>query len=713
MKRRASAATPSLFSPLQTVGGLPSTKRLRPKFRTYSNAATLGLIAQCLLVFASPASHAGEGISSPDIVKEIAECLHQRGEFVVYPKRCVSPLTPLAPSTLLIPPSTPPEINANLPFNISQDEIYGICHKNDPRALRGDIVKRIVDQAGSTIGPMGIRIIGGVYCDRLDLAGLDLQYSLILDSALFTSGILARNLRVKGDFSIDGGLVFGYLLLNRARIYGSFYHGSGFIWREIVTDTKIEGTWHQAGTVIFDQAQFQSVDLSGDLDLTDSALGILSVDSSQIREGLILNDSEARCRYEIKRSDIGFLLAERAGFGSGIRRLDDNEAENDTATVPAKSWWLKFWKGKKEDLTVGQRKAQGSLTSPAVRELIKATECFADDVLRNEAWARFAVLETQIRANMCLRDFGWLQWPSKEYKLEAHPKSALLFNGTNVGLGLIVTFREDKSDQASPAIRDTRSFEAKGVTAGSLVFEFSTHSAYVTELDGLKFGRIYGERTHGNLASCQFKSETAISGKPSTSGHSFRPVPPTVEDVAAWLQQNTAVNSSTQPFTAFAEAFESIGEDARSLRVARATQELWNRTYDWWKARPFPIGWSSTSFRATFIDSIPIAFHWILGTLVDHGYRPEKAIYGVLITLGVFWWIFWFQLKIVAFETTYGEEQKRTTTKRPKPLPIGFLFLFDRLIPAFEIRKENYSIGKVYRRVSPFFRSIPKKSKYL
>jgi hypothetical protein len=39
-------------------------------------------------------------------------------------------------------------------------------------------------------------------------------------------------------------------------------------------------------------------------------------------------------------------------------------------------------------------------------------------------------------------------------------------------------------------------------------------------------------------------------------------------------------------------------------------------------------------------------------------------------------------------------------------LPVGFLFLFDRLIPAFEIREENYSIGKVYGRVSPFFKRL-------
>ena len=259
------------------------------------------------------------------------------------------------------------------------------------------------------------------------------------------------------------------------------------------------------------------------------------------------------------------------------------------------------------------------------------------------------------------------------------------------------------------SIGESRSFEAKGLTAGSLIFEFSEQtSIYGTQLDGLKFGRI-----HNNLANCEFKSETDLpNGK--TSGSSARPVPPTVEQVATWLSRSQKPSSSSQPFTAFADAFENIGEDATSLQVARASQELWDKTYDWLNSSPFPLGWSLRSFRSTFLDSIPLAFRWVLRAVADHGYRPGKAVYGVLLTLAFFWSIFWLKLNIVAFESEKKPDaaSKATQAGQADPnsasvaeaetglLPVSFLFLFDRLIPAFEIRQENYSIGKVYGRVA-------------
>ena len=84
-------------------------------------------------------------------------------------------------------------------------------------------------------------------------------------------------------------------------------------------------------------------------------------------------------------------------------------------------------------------------------------------------------------------------------------------------------------------------------------------------------------------------------------------------------------------------------------------------------------------------------------------------MYGVLITLLIFWLIFWLRLNIIGFEPEQKAEARsqpelnfaQGTFAAPKVLPIGILFLFDRLIPAFEIREENYSIGTVYGRVSP------------
>lgn len=668
-------------------------------------AAALVVLSQYIPLLGSPATGADDQIKSvsESVVKEIADCLSQRGEFLVDPKE---------PENRCITPRGDPPTNPGLPFDVSRNEIDRICRDHDRRALSGDLIKRIVAQAKDSIGPMGIRIIGGVYCNQLDLAGLDLPYSLILDKAVFRRGIAARNLRVKGDFSFDGALVFGYFTLNRAHIDGSFYDGSGFIDREIITDTKIEGTWHQSGTIIFSFAQFQGVTVSGDIDLSDSALGRFSIDSSQVRGGLILNDSEARCSYDINTSDFGFLLAERAGFGTGTSK-DLNGETMQNATPVVYSWWLKFWKKPgAADITEGQQNAQRLLRSPAVRELVygkNGRRCGAELA---EPDIRFAVLETRIRTNMCLRSFVWLEWPRDEYEVERLPESAVILNGTNVDVGLIVTFESDKPDNTtSSTIRGRRLLEAKGLTAGSLIFEFSEDkSSYATQLDGLKFGRI-----HSNLANCEFKSETPTAKPSGTSG---RPHPPTVEQVKTWLTRNTDQASSSQPFTAFAAAFEAIGEDATALRVAQSDQELWDRTNDWWRAPPFPREWSVASFRATFLDTMPIAFQWGLGFVADHGYRPGKVVYFVLITLGIFWLIFWFWLKIVAFVpeekkdtgqhvSSTNHAQGDTILKGPtithRLLPIGFLFLFDRLIPAFQIREENYSIGTVYGRRSRFF----------
>jgi hypothetical protein len=223
----------------------PFPQNLATKLSRCAVVAVFATFPQCVLTLSSLEARADDEIkfTTPDaVVKEIAECLHHRGEFLVDPQDSTNQC---------IAPHWGAKIRPELPFNLSRDEIDKICRDGDRRALSGDTIKRIVAQANGSIGPMGIRLINGVYCDQADLAGLDLQYSLILDKAVFRRGIAARNLRVKGDFSIDDSLVLKTLTLNRARIDGSFYHDHGFIEREIVTDTKTEGTWHQSGDTQF------------------------------------------------------------------------------------------------------------------------------------------------------------------------------------------------------------------------------------------------------------------------------------------------------------------------------------------------------------------------------------------------------------------------------------------------------------------------------
>jgi hypothetical protein len=645
-------------------------------------------------------------------VQEIARCLHGGGEFVLNP----SGGGDVVPNPPTCEDAGRGDMKSDLPFNTSIDDVNALCNaQNDPRTLSGDVIKRVAAQKENPIGPSGIRIKGAIFCNSVDLAGLDLSYSLILDNSLFIGGIVARNLRVRGDFSLDNSLVLGVLSLNRARIDGSFYHGFGFIERQFVVDTKIDGTWHQSSTVIFRSAEFRSSAISGDLDLSNSAVGQFLLQSSQVHGGLVLNESEARCGYDVKSSEVGFVLAEAAGLGGGRSLV------NSSGQPIVYSWWLRL-SPETRGIPSTESSARSSPTDAASvlasaaahttiqRELerIKSLDVPQGKLAgcaSEKSTAMFSIIETHVKSTVCLLSFSWLAWPSDQYALERHPITELVLTATNADTGLIVTFQSLKSD--APEIRSKRIFEAKGLTAGSLMFDFSNRSIpYITRLDGLKFDRIRNEPT-----DCEFRS---IPERGSTSGTpSRRPVPPSVQEVVDWLKRDDERAVSSQPFNAFVRAFENIGEDATRLKIARADQELSDKTSDWLKAHPFPLGFSLTSVRAAFLDSIPIGFQWGLSAVADHGFRPSKVVYWVLATLVIFWCIFWLGLGIVAFESEHASEKTGGDDKSqgnvaaprvPRLWPMGFLFLFDRLIPAYKIRDEHYSIATVYGLVSPFLR---------
>jgi hypothetical protein len=90
----------------------------------------------------------------------------------------------------------------------------------------------------------------------------------------------------------------------------------------------------------------------------------------------------------------------------------------------------------------------------------------------------------------------------------------------------------------------------------------------------------------------------------------------------------------------------------------------------------------------------------IWGTLADFGYRPLNASPYVLIVIALFFACFWFLLGIVGYQ---AKEKSRIS-------PIGILFLFDRLIPLYNIRREHYEIQAFYRWrvIQAFYRWLAK-----
>ena len=257
-----------------------------------------------------------------DIVPAIGTCLGQNKEAVLFADhvQCTpyragtshlakeAPNAPFDVSLARDCPAAPPsghgaqQGNAQTPFNA--------------RRIPADALDQIIKDFASTIGAHGIRILGALFCERLNLVGLDLPYSLILDRSVFKEGIEIRNFRTKGDFSVDGSLVFNQLRIVRSYFEGSVFGDRSFIKRLAVIDTTVDGSVFFRESVLFHLAHFEGARIARVLSIRASALSFFLTQFSSVGGLLELSHSEARCAYYINKTEIGFLAANRVGFGT-------------------------------------------------------------------------------------------------------------------------------------------------------------------------------------------------------------------------------------------------------------------------------------------------------------------------------------------------------------------------------------------------------------
>jgi hypothetical protein len=699
---------------------------MRYERQTASRWVPIALYTALLCCGSNTALGATPSTSSDDVLfAYIAHCLRDGKEVVMAPQYdCVARGSGGSIAR-----------RAGMPFGVAN--ATDLCKDaNDPRRLPGDIVRRLARQPGAAIAPSGIRIVGAVFCDEVDIVGLDLPHSLVLDRSLFNARVFARNIKIRGDLSIDSSYLPSSLVLTRSRIEGSVYAQDSFINRVVVFDTHVQGSWHQTVSVIFKDAEFHGLTLSGSMDLSKSALTHLRVQSVQARGGLVLNHSQARCTYHIKGSEFGYVSADDVGFG-GTRTVAAEAPADPVAAAAARgpnhAWWSQVHLNRKEGnyLTIGQKLASPAAVTfvAAEREQIskKPTTPLCQSATAN-GFAEFYFLENKVQNTFCLRSFTWMSSDTS-----APATTILAMNGTTVGSSLIMdlwpgTVATDNSNE-------TRKFEAIGLSTGALIFDFSDNERrYSSYLDGWSFKRV-----HNAKLGCTYRAASVDYSEPSAdqkSGYRGAKVElplPSVQQVMRWLERNEA--PSSQPIAAFVEAFESAGADATDLRVARKTKELCERTKRWWPSVPWCDGSTSTSrpagpsrigdsvapvtadlslvgIAATTADAIIVVLQSALWIVADHGLRPEKVIWWVVIVLFAFWLYFWFRLDVVGFEPKApdgdsavgnGKPQPASGTNAPSPpklWPVSFLFLFDRLVPAYRIRDEHYAIGKLYRRAT-------------
>jgi hypothetical protein len=251
-------------------------------------------------------------------------------------------------------------------------------------------------------------------------------------------------------------------------------------------------------------------------------------------------------------------------------------------------------------------------------------------------------------------------------------------------------------------------FDIIGLQSGSLIFNFNGFhggkKAYELSVDGLKFQNVYAAAK----VPCDYDPEyfdpdstgpTELNLQNLSDPRSVLHVPH-VREVMSWLDSNSVV--TTQPFSAFVDVFQRDGRDsdAKELRIAKASTELCvraRRVFGSWIC-----GGASENVAAaqnvaepggiiSYLNSVvAVLLGGVLWLIADHGFHPEKVGWFVVLAICVFGLYFWLKLKIVGIKV----EGKEII------LPVGVLFLFDRLLPAYQIRDDHYRIVSFYKRAA-------------
>ncbi|MBK5957243.1 hypothetical protein CCR97_03335 [Rhodoplanes elegans] len=596
---------------------------------------------------------------------------------------------------------------------------------DDPRRLPRDAVARLAGDPA--VARAGIRIVGALFCDGLDLADLDLSAPLMLDRAVFAGPVDLHNLHLKGDLGLDNAVLLDTLRLDTVRIAGSVRLNRSFVRRLRVADTKVDGSWHQSTAIVFLDAHLVRLAVAGDLQLDRAAVSRLWVRAARVGGTLVLDESEARCAVRIEASTLGALTARDAGFGKVVtigvgplatrypwwRHAIEGRPATHVQTMFRSAAIAAIAEAERRRVALPELPVEENALLRGCRE---ETETLPDGPPRKVgidgvvAPRRLAlvVAETTIASGLCLGPIAWGTPRDGEVPDPYHPATVVGLDGTTIGGTLAVDLWGD-----DPAVQTVRPgepafgrvaalhvFAATGVTTSALALDFSDlDRPWAGRWDGLRFDRLREGRPHcsGDVA--------ARPEAPRT--------PPQVAEVLRWLDRNQA--PSTQPFVPFAAAFQAAGAaaEADELRIRRRSIEVCGRLARWLPlvaglcpdgagtaaaAEPSPEMSGGGHVRAGFGgvvsgagDLIGTGFAAAMWALADHGLRPGKLVWWAMGALAAVWIVLRFGLGVVGF----------LPERRPaggRLWPIGPLFLIDRLVPVHRVRREHDAVAGFFRR---------------
>jgi hypothetical protein len=399
------------------------------------------IFASVLHITSALAAVDADTISGPDsgAVERIIGCASAGKEAVLLPEgiECKDYRTGYMFHRMQIP---------DMPLKIDADQICAASENKpkDWRQLSGNAIKRIVSLKSSA-DPRGIRIIGAVFCDQLELVGLDLPYSLIIDRSLFLRGFEARNFHIQGDLSFDGSVGLGGVMITRSRIDGSIFGSQAYLKEMRIMDSQAQGSLLFSESMISELAIFDTVAISSELSVRGTTLSYFLLQRSKVGGALDLTNSQARCVYLITKSEIGDLVAVNAGFGTST---SEQAAGQNNSLRTLFDWRLKpnspdMMGNPRSTLAANDRECRyGNIAFPGT----------------------FLVSDIRLRSSLCFRSFHWLV-PKNGRQLP----SFVTFNDLQVDATTFIDLAPADAQPNAKIDEGRRKFEAIGIKTNSFV----------------------------------------------------------------------------------------------------------------------------------------------------------------------------------------------------------------------------------------------------
>ena len=229
---------------------------------------------------------------------------------------------------------------------------------------------------------------------------------------------------------------------------------------------------------------------------------------------------------------------------------------------------------------------------------------------------------------------------------------------------------------------------------------------------GLVFEHAYSTEASGAASYCAYDPNyysvpSGSAGPVSVNVSDMRV--PKVDEITSWLYDNCLQTS--QPLSAFVDLAKKTGDvaEATELQIKKEDQELGLRIVRLYGisifgARPSSAcaapPESSQSGRAaassdgffwttweTVRDTVAVAFGGLMRAFADYGYRPQKVAWIALGALGL----------ALAYLRLWAGVVRFRAVNKSTIRPVGWAFLFDRMLPAYHIREDHYNVDAYYR----------------